>query len=67
MLSLRSLVLAYASAYEHPQRKITVENAMKIAKSQTKLTAIRSARLNRNLRPIQSPFTHASSLIHAQR
>jgi|HubBroStandDraft_6_1064221.scaffolds.fasta_scaffold30467_5 hypothetical protein len=35
---------------------------MKITKSQTKLTAIRSDRLNLHLRPIQSPFTDASSL-----
>src|SRR5204862_5687596 len=44
-------------AYEHPRRKITVENAIKITKSQTKLTAIRSDRSNLHLRPM---------LIHSQ-
>src|SRR5205807_4702123 len=54
---LRSLVLAMPSAYEHPRRKIAVENAMKITKRQTKLTAIWSDRLNLHLRPIQSPLS----------
>src|SRR5207248_7636118 len=40
-------------AYEHRRRKITVENAIKITKSQTKLTAMRSDRSNLHLRPMR--------------
>ena len=39
---------------------------MKITKSQTKLTAIRSDRSNLHRHPIQSSFTHVSSLIHSR-
>src|SRR5262249_43396385 len=42
-----------AAGYVHPRKKMMAETAIKITKSQTRLKAIRSARLNLRLRPIQ--------------